>query len=109
MTMAPVVSNIPPCLCDPTRSFLALKDREEAGCRFTLFLHVTSLWARNLLHSVLVPGRVFLPSDHQYCGTLVPPLLQSEKLYDLVLLSRRKCFLRHDGEKTLNQTQKHRN
>lgn len=48
---------------------------------------------------VLVPGRVSLPCGHQYCGTLFPPLLQTGKLYCLMLLSRRKGFLRHDSEK----------
>lgn len=93
--MASVVSNIPPRLCDPTRSFLArcsLKDGEEGGCRFTLFLRVTSLWARILSHSVLVPGHVSLPCDHQYCGTLVPSLLESEKLLFSGVTEQKEVF-----------------
>lgn len=52
----PAVSNVLPCLCDPTWSFLAhcsLEDGEEAGCRHTQSLHVTSLWVRKLLHHVV--------------------------------------------------------
>lgn len=57
---------------------------------------------------MLVPSHVPLPCGHQYCGTLVPPLLQSGKLCCFMLLSRRKGFLRHDSETKLKQTQKDR-
>lgn len=111
----PVMSNILPCLCDPTWSFLAhcnLEDGEEAGWRNTQSLHVTSLWVRNLLHhvgsqlcSLTLWSSVY---SSEYCGTLVPPLLQPGKLCCLLLLSRRKCFLRHDSKTKLKQTQKDR-
>lgn len=92
-----------------TQSFLAhcrLIDREEAGCRLTLFFHVISLWAINLLCWFLVvfPYPVVI-SIVVHCFL---PCCRLENSIVWCYWAEGRVFWGMTVKKTVNQTQKHK-